>query len=733
MQNVLKNAKYIIRLKYCSPAFIDMSIFTKMEKNKKIYSLLLILVLTMSILGYAGLVQKPIGVADAQPGRPKPVGADWAYANYDNRGTGWSPQTQITRDNIDKLEMKWIVPFPPAPAGRLGGFSMSSGARHQGAIFDGVFYTTTSDHRVYAIDLGTGRIIWVQTIPLAESKINLGGALHTHGLNVVDGYVIAVGPDCAFRGFDALDGKIRWQATKEILCDNIAGVPGKFLNDWEASFAWSPALVKKTGVLVAGLNSLDGRGGRGYFAGFDWNQIKSTGKVVELWRSYNVPPIEVLPDGTCRAQPDWDAAQHAERGNIKAYPGDWGTSCIGGGASNWGKISVDEETGWVYVSTGQPNPDINATFRQGPNLFSASIMAFDSKTGERMWYHQTTPHDLYDDDCPWGPTAPVKVDGRKIVYHGCKNGYFYALDATTGQPVWTMTPPEMFHLNDDNANKGNAADMDQKWAHQKDGKVNRDQRFVLACPARGIEASVAFDEGNNIFVGTIMNSCRYLGIVSVPNKPVSYATLGVEQCAPKPDCNNWGFGSTNQEKVERFKDPATGVEFPGANSYVYGMNPKTGEILWKYFIDRVGYRGSVMVSGGVVYASGEDGFMHFLDSKTGKVLWKPYFGVALDSGAIVGSSVEGKMRLVFTAGGAGAAGPVPGFVAAFGLPDRPVETTKEVVKEVIKEVPGKEVIKEVPKTVTVEVISPVSYGIMGLGAIMVVASVVILATRRKKA
>ena len=42
----------------------------------------------------------------------------------------------------------------------------------------------------------------------------------------------------------------------------------------------------------------------------------------------------------------------------------------------------------------------------------------------------------------------------------------------------------------------------------------------------------------------------------------------------------------------------------------------------------------------------------------------------------------------------------------------------------------KEVIKEVPKEVTVEVISPLSYGIIGLGVVIAVIGLVL--SRRKK-
>ena len=47
-----------------------------------------------------------------------------------------------------------------------------------------------------------------------------------------------------------------------------------------------------------------------------------------------------------------------------------------------------------------PGPDYNGVVRAGDNLFSASIVAVDAKTGEYRWHFQQVHHDIWDYDAP---------------------------------------------------------------------------------------------------------------------------------------------------------------------------------------------------------------------------------------------------------------------------------------------------------------------------------------------
>src|SRR5207249_7100249 len=124
-----------------------------------------------------------------------------------------------------------------------------------------------------------------------------------------------------------------------------------------------------------------------------------------------------------------------------------GTNSYAGAGPGWGgSWALDPSTGIAYVGTAQPSPDWNATTRPGPNLWSDSVMAIDVTTGKLVWAFQTTAHDLWDWDCSWSVMlANATVNGQmtKVVYKACKNGYFYALDAATGNMLWYFNPPNI--------------------------------------------------------------------------------------------------------------------------------------------------------------------------------------------------------------------------------------------------------------------------------------------------
>jgi quinohemoprotein ethanol dehydrogenase len=74
----------------------------------------------------------------------------------------------------------------------------------------------------------------------------------------------------------------------------------------------------------------------------------------------------------------------------------------------------------------------------GDNLFTASIVAVEAKTGKYKWHYQTTPMESFDFDNNSPLTiADITVDGQKkhVVMQIPKNGIFYVIEAGTGKVV----------------------------------------------------------------------------------------------------------------------------------------------------------------------------------------------------------------------------------------------------------------------------------------------------------
>lgn len=112
-----------------------------------------------------------------------------------------------------------------------------------------------------------------------------------------------------------------------------------------------------------------------------------------------------------------------------------------GGANNWGGLSLDEEQGWVYVSTGSPAYDFYGGNRIGENLFGNAIVALDAATGERKWHYQAVTHDIWDYDLPCAATLvdiPTENGTVKALVQPTKMGELIILNRLTGKSLMDM-------------------------------------------------------------------------------------------------------------------------------------------------------------------------------------------------------------------------------------------------------------------------------------------------------
>jgi len=112
-----------------------------------------------------------------------------------------------------------------------------------------------------------------------------------------------------------------------------------------------------------------------------------------------------------------------------------------GGANCWAGMSLDEETGIVYIPTGSVGGDFYGGFRKGQNLFANSLLALDAATGKYIWHYQIVHHDLWDRDLPANPNlVTVEHNGKKIkaVAQITKHGYVFLFDRANGKPIFPI-------------------------------------------------------------------------------------------------------------------------------------------------------------------------------------------------------------------------------------------------------------------------------------------------------
>jgi alcohol dehydrogenase (cytochrome c) len=305
--------------------------------------------------------------------------ADWPSYNGLTNGSRYSTLTQIDKMNVSRLVPKWL-------------FSLRNTSNLQTTplVVEGVMYVTSANE-CYALDAGSGRLIWHYQRPRTKGLIGTSAGGANRG--------VAVGADRVFMVTDhghliALHrhtGALIWETE---------------MADWRQNYYSSGAPIVVNGLVISGISGGD-EGVRGFLAAYD------VGSGKEIWRFWTVPR---------RGEPQSETWQ--------------GSAIEHGGAATWMTGAYDRELDTLYWPVGNPGPDMIGDERLGDNLYSDSIIALDPKTGRLKWHFQFTPHDVWDYDAQ---EPPVLVDAtwqgqpRKLLVQANRNGFFYVLDRTNGK------------------------------------------------------------------------------------------------------------------------------------------------------------------------------------------------------------------------------------------------------------------------------------------------------------
>ncbi len=127
---------------------------------------------------------------------------NWLLYGGDYDSHRHSDLTQITRDNVKELELKWVWQNR-APDGASQKFEATP------LVVDGVMYTVGAPNNVVAIDPVSGRLFWIYNYtPSPEARLCCGRVnrgLATHGnslfMGTIDGKLVKI---------DARNGEPEW-------------------------------------------------------------------------------------------------------------------------------------------------------------------------------------------------------------------------------------------------------------------------------------------------------------------------------------------------------------------------------------------------------------------------------------------------------------------------------------------------------------------------------------------
>jgi len=319
---------------------------------------------------------------------------DWPQSYYDSAMSMNSPQTVISKDNVDQLQVKWIlntgntIEAPPLIVGKTG-------------------FAQNNAMQIIAFDLETGLCKWKYDPHISLVEAQLPRATISHGITYDNGTIYApTGPNGTIIAVDAMKGTKIWESP-------IVQPLG------EAFRISAPPLIWKD-IVIAGSALGDeppfGIAQKGTVTGLD----KKTGKII--WQ-------------TKTAVGEWVEGKNASQN---------------GGATSWSGGAIDMDKGVVYLPIGNAAPDFVAVTRPGANNYSSNVIAVNITDGKILW---ATPFvaegttfdikaaipDVHDWDTTWG-TNLVTIDmgkgPQKVVIGHDKLGDIAALDAETGKVLW---------------------------------------------------------------------------------------------------------------------------------------------------------------------------------------------------------------------------------------------------------------------------------------------------------
>ena len=388
-------------------------------------------------LGLLGAAYLAIPSAQTPSGRGTANG-EWRYLGGDAGNTRYSPLNQVTPANFETLKEAWRS----SPVETVGPLT----ARATPSYVGGKLLSVAGPRRhVVSIDPASGKLLWNFVEPETyRSKYSMRTA---YGKGVA---------------YHEIDGRgVVYMSTPGFFLFALDAETGRPLPNWGRPVRL-PAFPR-TGVVDLSEDLL-----RDWEP---WTKLKrdyDPNEGVPLNLGYitsSSPPIvvnDVVIIGNSAEQGYHQTRQENVPGDILAYdartgkfmwkfhviprPGEvghdtwendaWRTT---GDVSSWAPLAADPERGIVYVPTNSATQDMYGGFRPGNNLFAASLIALDVKTGKRLWHYQMVHHDVWNYDTSTAPIVmDVNVGGRRIpgVFQATKQAILYAFNRQTGEPIW---------------------------------------------------------------------------------------------------------------------------------------------------------------------------------------------------------------------------------------------------------------------------------------------------------
>ncbi|MEO6235629.1 MAG: pyrroloquinoline quinone-dependent dehydrogenase [Vicinamibacterales bacterium] len=632
-------------------------------------------------------------IADAPLAQSVETSGDWPTYGHDPGGMRFSPLTQLTAANVDRLEVAWTYHMKPAasaapadgPGGRGRGGAGFASSEVTPLVAAGLMYVATPYYRVVALDPATGTEAWVFRLPSGNPSTR--GVEYWPGDAGTPAQIV----------FGSTDGKLYSLNARTGAPNDAFGTGGVVEFDTPeimqgqpgSNGLSSPPIVYKNLVITGGKNQENPpTGPAGDVRAWDLH----TGRLVWTFRS--------IPRAGEKYSDTWTGESGKSRSGVNV----------------WGFLTVDVARGIVYMPFGAPSVDQYGGDRAGDNLFGTSLVAADANTGKYLWHFQVVHHDIWDSDLAGAPALlDVRHAGKTIpaVAVVSKNGLLFLLDRVAGTPI---------HGVEERAVPNSDIPLE---------RTAKTQPFPIK-PAPLVRMTMSAADIATV-TPELATACRKLieGMqLGGPYLPVSYNRLRV-QFPGNHGGVNWGgtsfnprlgylFVNTNEMgQISGLKDrdpKATGTArgdgvgnrvhpegpyegVPGGGRFkdaasnmmcqqppwgqLSAVNVNTGEFAWrvplgvtdslppeKQKTGRPGNGGTIATAGGLVFVGAtDDSRFRAFDAKDGKELWTYKLTGAAEATPMTYSGPDGRQYVVIAATGGGFFGnPVTGdSIIAFAL------------------------------------------------------------------
>jgi quinohemoprotein ethanol dehydrogenase len=524
----------------------------------------------------------------------KSGGANWiTYGGALSNGR-YSTLDQVNTTNVGQLKGAWLS--------RLGS---ARGSKYifeaDPLVIDGVMYIPTGNDDIFALDGKTGRKLWEYNSDIPQVNDLICCGWDNRGVGAGQGMIFSGQLDGSFVALDQKTGKVAWRTQ---------------LEDYHDGFSITGATRYYDGMVFTGMSGAE-NGVRGRLYALD----AKTGR--EIWRFYTVPaPGEIGGD-------TWPSPNDPDPVKRDAY--------LHGGATVWQAPAIDPELGMIYFSTGNAGPDYDGSVRPGDNLFAASIVALDYKTGQYRWHFQEVHHDIWDYDAP----SPVVLfdqtyNGvpRKGLSQPGKTGWNYYLDRTNGQPLIGI--PET------------AVGQEPRMATAATQPIPVGDKFVKDCitgPVPGFPiVGCMFDPFFDVPVVMPGSAGKWSPSSYDPQTGYTYVfgEEGVTGRAMRTSTYVLGKTYTSGANV-------TPIGMP-INNTLTALDSRTNKVVWQKETPGATSYGAVSTAGGLLFVGQPDGNLLAYDAKTGDQVWKFQTGWGISAPPMT-YSIDGVQYIAIASGG----------------------------------------------------------------------------------